>query len=125
MDATQPSRIELVVGVVLARHTVPARVDAWLDVAVVVTALEQGLDAATMARLGRANEVVVADAEASPRLFVQRRDLVDERLRTFPRWRRNCWTFSPCSSVPVTKWTASPSRRCHRANASATTVVYA
>ena len=33
-----------------------------------------------MARRGRANEVVVADAEASPRLFVQRRDLVDERL---------------------------------------------
>ena len=35
-----------------------------------------------MARLGRPDEVVVADAEASPRLFVQRRDLVDERLRT-------------------------------------------
>ena len=42
-----------------------------------------------MTRLGRANEVVVADAEASPRLFVQRRDLVDERL----------WTLSGAGGV--------------------------
>jgi hypothetical protein len=33
--------------------------------------------------------------------------------------------FRPCSSVPVRKNTSSPARRCQRASASATIVVYA
>ena len=36
-----------------------------------------------------------------------------------------CWIFRPCSSVPVRKYTSSPSMRCHRASASLTIVVYA
>jgi hypothetical protein len=33
------------------------------------------------------------------------------------------WIFSPYSSVPVRKYTSSPSRRCHRVRASPTIVV--
>ena len=55
---------QLVLGVVrLARDAVQALVGAELDVAGVVAGLQQRLDAAVVARLGRADEVVVGDVE--------------------------------------------------------------
>ncbi len=60
---------ELVCGVVvLTRHAIEARVRAELDEAVVVDPLEELLDHGVVPRLGRANEVVVADIEPFPRL---------------------------------------------------------
>jgi hypothetical protein len=52
----------------LARDAVRAFVGVEFDVAVLFDLREQRLDRGVMARLGRADEVVVRDAEAVPRL---------------------------------------------------------
>ena len=126
VDAAQVAGVELVVGVVLlARHAVLALVDVELDVAGVVTALQQLGHTDLVAFLGGADEVVVGDAEAVPRLLVERGDLVDELLGLLPAASAWSATFWPCSSVPVRKYTSSPRRRCQRASASAVMVLYA
>ncbi len=61
---------QLVLGVVvLARDAVQARVGSQLDEPVVVDPLEELLDDGVVARLGGADEVVVGDVEALPRLL--------------------------------------------------------
>ncbi len=82
MDAAQIAGVELVVGVVLlAVDAVLALVEVELDVAGVVTTLQQVGDADLVALFGRADEVVVGDVQLLPRLLVQRGDRVGEILR--------------------------------------------
>ena len=72
LDGPLVHRAELAVeqvalGVVrLARDAVPALVDALVHVAVVVDRLHEPLHALVVARLGRADEVVVGDVEGGP-----------------------------------------------------------
>ena len=86
MNAAAIAGIELVVRVVLfASDAVLAGIDARFDVAGVVTALQQRLDAEPVAQFGRPDEVVVADVQAPPRVLVERRDVIGERLWTLAR----------------------------------------
>ena len=81
VDRALVARQQLFVGVVLlARHAVLARVHVELDVAGVVAALEQLLDADAVALFGGADEVVVADVQLGPGVLELRGDLVDELL---------------------------------------------
>ena len=82
VDRAQFAVDQLVVGVVLlARHAVLAAVEVELDVAGVVTALQQLDDGALVTRFGRADEVVVGDLEPPPCLDELRGDPVGELLR--------------------------------------------
>ena len=76
---------QLVVAVVLlAADAVLAPVEVELDVAGVVAPLQQLGDRGPVARLGRADEVVVGDVEVAPHLGEGRGDGVGERLRGLP-----------------------------------------
>ena len=116
---------ELVLGVVrLARDAVEAFVGAELDVARVVDRLQELLHRLVVARLGRADEVVVGDVERVPRVAEAPRGLVDELpAGVMPRASAARCTFRPCSSVPVRKKTSSPNRRRQRVSTSPATVV--
>ncbi len=73
---------QVALGVVgLARHAVPALVQAFVHVAVVVDRLHEPLHARDVAGLGRADEVVVADLEGGPGLDVAPAHPVDPVLR--------------------------------------------
>jgi hypothetical protein len=78
-----------------------------------------------VARLRRADEVVVGDVEGlqqrEPRLGDE---LVDPLLRVTPFAAAARSIFCPCSSVPVSIQVSSPAWRCQRASVSTATVVY-
>ncbi len=117
-------RREVVLGVVgLARHAVQAFVGVLVDVAVGVHLGQQRLHRDVVPRLGGADEVVVADVEQRPRPRGSARRWRRPARRLGPAASAERCTFRPCSSVPVRKNTSSPSSRCHRASASAVTVV--
>ena len=72
---------EVVLGVIeLAAVAVETFVEAELDVAVVVDGLEELLHGLVVARLGRADEVVVRDVEHLPRLAERGAGLIHELL---------------------------------------------
>ena len=117
---------ELVLGVVrLARHAVEAFVRAELDVAAVVDRLQELLHRGVVARLGRADEVVVGDVEAVPGVAEVARVSSTSSFGVTPCASAARWIFRPCSSVPVRKKTSSPQSRRQRVSTSPATVVYA
>ena len=109
----------------LASDAVEARVDALVDVAVVVDPLQELPDELLVPVVGRPNEEVVRRVEASRELPPDLRDPVDVLLRRQALLRASRETFVACSSTPVRKNVSSPRCRWCRAKTSAATVVYA
>ena len=106
---------QLVVGVVLlAGDAVLARVHVELDVAGVVAALQELCDGGLVARLGRADEVVVGDVQPLPGSTNFGAMPSANSCGVMPAASAACWILRPCSSVPVRNLTSSPSSRCQR-----------
>ncbi len=96
MDRAQVAGQQLVVGVVgLAAHAVLATVVVELDVTGVVAALQELLDGGAVARLGRADEVVVGDVERLPGRGETGGDAVGELLRRLARRGRRLLDLEP------------------------------
>ncbi len=68
----------------LTSDAVPARIGAELDETVVIYALKELLDGNVVTGLGRADEIVVRNVEAPPRLGKPRRGTVGPVLRICP-----------------------------------------
>ena len=123
VDRAGVVRADLGLGLeVRAAGAVPALVDALVDVAVVVDALDDLLHPLHVALVGGPDEEVVGRVDLGRHLLEAWREPVAELAGRDPSASACCATGSPCSSVPVRKKTSSPRWRWCRARMSAAIV---
>ena len=103
----------------LAAVAVVALVDALVDVARVEDGLDELLAAGVMARFARLDEFVVRDVERAPDFLELAGHVVDVLLGLDAQLAARWGTLIVFSSLPIRKWTSSPSMRRNRACTSA------
>ena len=88
----------------LAANAVDPFVLVVVDIAIGVEAPQHLRNHLLVALLGGANEIVVADVQHLPGCAEAAADLVHEGLGLLAGGGGGLQIFSPCSSVPVSKW---------------------